>query len=464
VVSVVNILEGLSRKLDETSPPLLDRDAYYRGEQPLAFLSAEAKEALGNRLRALTVNYPRLVIDSISERLRVIGYTVNGQPADDIWHAWEQAGMEDGHAVAHTEALTLGRSFVLVWSDSTGAPTLSVESPHEVAVLRDPITREVTAAAKRWREDGRARAMLLLPDRVYEYVSSASVPEGGTIPPEGWAHVSNRPNPLGEVPMVPFVNRGRLLDVDGVSEMADVCHLTDAIAKLLADLMVSSEFGSRPRRWATGMEVNEEPRRDADGNVVTDEDGEPIMDAVNPFGLSPQRVWQAEEPDAKFGQFQSADLSGYGTAVELMLQSISAVSGLPAHYLGIHGDQPASADAIRSAEASLVARCEARQRSFGPSWARVASLTAAVQNGTRPKRVEVLWSDPSTRTEAQTADAVTKLVQANILPTEAALARMGYTPQQIENMRAMRLRESLDRQISAPPTTLPSDAQDEGAA
>lgn len=458
-MSVVNILEGLSRKLDETAPPLRDLDAYYAGEQPLSFLSKEAKEALGDRLRVLSVNYPRLIVDALSERLRVIGFTINGQPAQQIWQAWETAGFEDGHGVAHTEALTLGRSFVTVWADSTGAPTLTVESPHEVAVIRDPVTREVTAAAKRWREDGRARAILFTPERVYEYVSSARVPEGGSIPPEGWAHVSNRPNPLGEVPVVPFINRGRLLDVDGVSEMSDVTDLTDAICKLLADLMVSSEFGSRPRRWATGMEVKEEERRDEDGNVVTDEDGEPVMDAVNPFGNEARRVWQAEEPEAKFGQFSTADLTGYGSAVELMLQSISAVSGLPAHYLGIHGDQPASADAIRSAEASLVARCHARMRSFGPSWAKVASLTAAVENGARPQRVEVVWGNPETRTIAQEADAVTKLVQANILPTEEALARLGYGPDQIVSLRQMRMRESLDRQITAPPTALPPAAE-----
>lgn len=458
-MSVVGVLEGLSRKLDETAPPLRDLDAYYAGTQPLSFLSEEAKEALGNRLRALVANYPRLVIDSIAERLRVLGFTIDGQPATSVTRAWEDAGFEDGHGVAHVEALTLGRSFVTVWADAAGAPTLSVESPHEVAVVRDPVTREVTAAAKRWREDGRARAVLFLPDRVYEYVSSARVPEGGVIPPEGWQHVSNRRNPLGTVPVVPFVNRGRLLDADGVSEMRDVTDLTDAISKLLADLMVSSEFGSRPRRWATGIEVKEEERRDADGNVVTDEHGEPMMDAVNPFGTEARRVWQAEEPDARFGQFPSADLGGYGHAVELLLQSVSAVSGLPAHYLGIHGDQPASADAIRSAEASLVARCHARMRSFGPSWARVATLIAAVQNGSRPRRVEVVWANPETRTVAQEADAVTKLVQANILPTEEALARLGYGPDRIEQLRQMRMRDVLDRQVTAAPSTIPSDEE-----
>ncbi len=453
---VVKILEGLSRRLDETEPWLRDLDAYYAGRQPLSFLSRAAQEALGDRLRVLVANYPRLVADSLAERLRVIGFRVDGQPADRIWAAWEAAGFEDAHQIAHTEALVLGRSFVTVWSDSSGAPTLTVESPHEMGVVRDPVTREVTAAAKRWTQDNRAHAVLFLPDKIHRYVSSASVPELGAIPPEGWQHAGSDPNPLGVVPVVPFVNRGRLLDVDGVSEMSEVCDLTDAISKLLADLMVSSEFYSRPRRWATGLEIQEKPVVDEQGQPVTDALGEPVTRAVNPFGTEANRVWQSEAVDTKFGQFPSADLSGYENAIGLLLQAISAVSGLPAHYLGVHGDQPASADAIRSAEASLVSRAHARMRSFGPSWSRVAALVSAVENGTTPRRVEVVWANPETRTVAQEADAVTKLVQAGILPTEEALARLGYGPEQIEAMRAMSLRSRLDAQVVAPSTAVAS--------
>jgi hypothetical protein len=142
-----------------------------------------------------------------------------------------------------------------------------------------------------------------------------------------------------------------------------------------------------------------------------------------------------------------------------LLQSISAVSGLPGHYLGISTENPTSADAIRAAEASLVARAYARQRSFGPSWAKVAALTLAVANGTRPRRPpEVVWASPETRTVAQEADAVTKLVQANILPVEEALARLGYGPEQVELMRSMNLRAALDRQITVTPPTAPEQA------
>ena len=456
VTSPLKILEGLSRRLDETSPPLRDLDAYYRGDQPLAFLSKEAKEALGNRLRALTVNFPRVVVDSVSERLRVVGFSIDGEPAEGIYRAWEDAGFESGHGVVHCEALALGRSYVLVWADEDGRPTVTAESPHEFAVVRDPITRQITAAVKRWVQGDRARALVFLPDEILEYVSASQVLVGSSIPPEGWEHAKTTPNPLGLVPVVQFTNAGRLLDVDdGISEMLPVLDLTDAVAKILADLMCASEFGSRPRRWITGLEVSEEQATDDAGVPLVDSDGEPVMVTVNPFAGEAGKIWQVEQESARLGQFPSADLSGFQSAVDLMIQGIATVSGLPGHYLGMIGDQPPSADSIRSAEASLVSRCEARQRAFDPSWARVAQLIAAVQGGGRP-RVEVIWADPSTRTEAQTSDAVSKLVAAGILPRDAALSRLGYSPQQIGQFREMRMQEVLTRQILAPLTQLPS--------
>ena len=51
----------------------------------------------------------------------------------------------------------------------------------------------------------------------------------------------------------------------------------------LADMMVTSEYVGRPRRWATGIELTEEPVLDDDGNPVLDDDDQPVMTEVNPI-------------------------------------------------------------------------------------------------------------------------------------------------------------------------------------
>ena len=426
-------IKTLSEKLDTTVPKLANLDAYWQGTQPAAFLSTDAREALGDRLRMLSVNFPRLAVTALAERLDLTGFRTGGpgaEPDADLWRVWRRNGMEEASAQAHVDALAYGRSFVIVWADSTGAPVLTVESPLQVAVLRDPATRQVTAALKRWIDGSTAYAVLYEAATITKLTYPGTVVDAAAMPSTGWTVTETIPNPLGVVPVVPIVNRGRLLDVDGVSEMTDILDLADALNKINLDMLVTSEFYARPRRWATGLEI------------VEDDDGNP----VKPFSAALDDVWQSEAADTKFGQFDSARLDGYADAAALITQQIGALTGLPPHYLGLHGDQPASADAIRSAEASLVARSYALHRTFGTAWADVARLILAVRDGVDPLTLDVepMWANPETRTPAQAADAAAKLVGVGV-PLSVVLAdTLGMSPEQVERVRAARRGDALD--------------------
>ena len=432
MVNKLDMVMALSEKLDVTAPTLTTLDAYYRGVQPTAFLAPKAAEALGDRLRSLAVNFPRLAVTSLAERCRVTGFRLDGpddEPDKDLWRIWRRNHMEEAAAQAHIDALVYGRSFVIVWAGKRG-PQITVESPRQVAVAYDPATREVTAAFKRWVADGKGHAVLYGPDEITRYVSDANVADPAALPATAWKAVETIVNPFGWVPVIPIVNNGRLLEVDGVSEMADILGLTDALNKLMADALVTSEFYARPRRWVTGLEVEE------------DEDGNPI----DPFSSEGTRVWQAEGPDVKFGQFDPVRLDGYADLTAVVTQQIGALTGLPPHYLGLHGDQPASADAIRSAEASLVARAYALHRTFGQGWSDVARLVVAVRDGVDPETVdaEPVWASPETRTPAQAADAAAKLAGIGV-PLSVVLAdTLGMTPPQVERVRAARRGDALD--------------------
>lgn len=141
------------------------------------------------------------------------------------------------------------------------------------------------------------------------------------------------------------------------------------------------------------------------------------MIEVNPIPEG-SRAMISESDQAKFGQLQSADLGGYEASVRVLISQIMACSSLPAHYLGVLTERPACADALRAAEASLAARAEARQATFGRAWEQVAKLMIAVRDGRDPQQVEVRvqWADAATRSVAQEADAVVKLYTAGLLP------------------------------------------------
>ena len=413
-----DLLTGMLQQLDEPAARLDMLDRYYLGQQPLAFLAPEARDALGDRLTTLSINIPRLLVDSIAERLRVVGFD-----RDDVWPAWIAADLDQLAPLAHREALTMGTSYAVVWAHPDGSPNVSIESPRQVTVLRDPSTRRIVAAVKRWRTDTTTEAVLYEGDRITRFTADSV--GASTV---GFRSTEVLDNPLGVVPVVEFRNATRLLQA-GRSEMADVLSLSDALTKLTADMLVASEYTARPRRWATGLELEE----DDDGNEVS-----PISEG--------DRMMINQEPDGKFGQLPGSDLAGYETAIGTIMRQISAVSGLPEHMLGIGGDNPTSADSIRASEAALTARAEARQHSFGRSWEQVARLMIAVAGGLDPHAVDVRvkWANPATRSMAQEADAVTKLYTAGLLPASTALARLGYTADEVEEIRAVRRAESLD--------------------
>jgi hypothetical protein len=408
---------------------------YYAGQQPIAFVAPEVRLQTEGRLTSLVVNYPRRVVDAVAQRLAIGGFSVNRQHVPRLWELWRQTGMDTASEVVNVEALVSGRSYVIVWADSAGNPTASAHSAAECFVLLDPGSRARVAAVRRWQETpDLARLVFFEPTRVRTYTTGSV-----TTAASGWEQTNTYPNPFGVVPVVPFVNRGRLSSMDGESEMADVLPIADAINKISTDMMTASEFAALPRRWATGVQLPE----------TVDSEGEPTgeVDTSQMFSQAVARVWAVEESEAKLGQFPEAQLMGFTTAMKQLVQALGAMSGLPPHFLGIGTDQLPSGDSRRAAESALVGRVYQVQRSFGPSYAEVMRLLSAADVGffdPALNTVETQWRDAENVTDASLADAVTKLYGSGLLPYRAALAKLGYAPDQIDQFQAQRTSEAIE--------------------
>ena len=428
-------LQELLQTLDGPAGRYAQLDRYYTGTQPLSFLSPEAKVALGNRFGRMASNIPRLAVTALAERLRITGFS-----GTEIWSDWIANDLDQLSGIAHREALLLGDAYVMVWADGQGRPKVTIESAKQVAVQTDPGTRQITAAVKRWETNTTTEAVLYGPDKIVRLRANHT---GATT--SGFAVIDEITNSLGVVPVVNLRNSDRILDDYGCSEIDDLMPLVDALNKSLADLMVTSEYVGRPRRWATGVELVEVPVLNDNGDPVLDDEDQPLMREENPIPEG-NRAMISESDQAKFGQLAAADLGGYEASVRVILGQIMAVSTLPAHYVGVFTDNPASADALRAAEASLTARAEARQATFGRAWEQVAKLMVAVRDGVDPAAVDVRvqWADAATRSVAQEADAVTKLFAAGLLPASYALKRLGYADDEIAEIRAARRAEALD--------------------
>ena len=420
-------LDSALNELAAAAGRLTPLRAHWRGDQPAAFLSSEAAESLNNRLRRLSVNYPRLAVLALSERIRLSGITDDraGRPladnaAADLWDSLTDAGIADTAATVTTDRLFYGSAYATVWATEAGRLTVTADAPNTMTHAADPATGDTLYAVRAWSSTrAGAHAVLFEPDRITRYRQPGS---SEPIPGSGWVVSSVVDNPLGVVPVVPFVRRTSATDpATGDSLVADILDLTDAVAKLLADAMVTSEFYARPRRWATGLEIQE------------DEDGNP----VDPFGTG--RFLQSEAPETKFGQLDPAGLDGYADLIATLTQQIGALTGLPASYLGLHGDQPPSSDAVKAAEVQLTMRAYTEQERMTRPWEDVAWLAAAVEAGAPAlpedrRRYRVHWASPEIRTQAQASDAAAKLAGIGIPLRHLLTDPLGYPPEVVDEI------------------------------
>jgi hypothetical protein len=416
-------------------------DAYYEGTQRLDTLGLAVPPSL--RAFVTMVNWPRTSADAIGERLDLLGFRLpdSADADDELERIWQSNDLDEEAQLAHLDALVFGRSYATVGTNEADAqtPLIAVESPLEMIAERDPRTRQVTAAA---RITGGVSTMATATASGSSQVVSATLylPDvtiwlSGSQQGSRWEEVDRDEHGLGAVPVVPIINRGRLTQRGGVSEIADVIPLTDAAARALTNAQVATEVAAIPQRWVAGM---------SKGDFADPATGAPLPAWQAYFGA----VWATEASDAKFGQFSAADLGNFTRIVDHYAQQVSGLTGIPMRYFGQNTANPPSADAIRADEQRLIKKCERRQQAWSGSWEQVMRLVRRLVDGDWDpslKQLETLWRDPATPTQAQSADRAVKLHAEGILPTEGVWEDLGFSPQ-----RQKKLREQFQAQRADP--------------
>lgn len=411
---------------DQQLPVLRQLDAYYEGRQPLSYMHPEILAEVGDRIQPVIIFWPQLVIDALEERLDVEGFrhAESGKGDDELWRVWQENGLDEESQLAHVDSLVMRRSYVIVGTneDDDQTPLVTTESPLEVYAEVDPRTRRVRAAIKRVRETdqlGKAtndeQVTLYLPDRTVRWESFTGSKGPDDVDEHG----------LGDVPVVPLVNRARLADRYGRSELTPVIPLSDAANKIATDMMVAAEFHAIPLRGIFG--VSPDDFQDEKGNRLT------ALQAI--MG----RLMAISDSSAKAFEFAASELTNFHSTINALAGLVASIAGLPPTFLGQVTQNPASADAIRSSESRLVKRAERRQRAFGGSWEQVMRLVRRFQTGTWDDtllRLETIWRDASTPTVAQAADAAVKKYHEGIVTLRQTREDLGYTQAQIAQMDA----------------------------
>lgn len=420
------IVSQLRKRIDRRAKRYELYEDICEGSQQVRLMNLAVPPWLGSF--AFPFMWPSTVVDANAHRMDVKGFLV-GKEIDSsvsLQELWDVNDLEATSEQVHHEALVQGCSFVSIGSnpDDKNEPLIVPESSRYLAMRINPKTRKSDAALRVYAsDDGLGRpvdaGVLYLPDETFWFQTTRNGLEVTDYDRHG----------LGVVPIVPFVNRGRLAPARrdrfgnyrepawGRSEMATVIEPTAMAAGVLAATRVASEIAAVPRALLTGA------------TGFKDKNGKPI----DAFESYLQSLWAVESTEVQLHTLKPAELSNLTNVINMLAQQAAAASFLPWEYFGLHTQTPASADAIRANQDRLTKMVERRNRVFGAAWGNVMGIGELFRgNKVAGNRVLTQWYDPGTPTFGQKADGIMKLTGGKpILSTESGLDLLGFSPEQI---------------------------------
>lgn len=426
--------------------------SYYNGDHNLTFASEKFKNAFGKLFQAFADNLCAPVVDACADRLNIVGFGAEDAKTElskTAWDVWRANRMDQRAFEVHVESFISGDSYVIVWPDDKRDPCIYPNCGEVVNVQFETNTPGlIVLAIKSWTETKKKkiRVNVYYPDRIEKWISRQ--PATGTLPSKPSEFEEFReedsvwplPNEYDRVPVFHFGNNARVGSL-GKSELSDVKPLQDALNKSAADMLVGMEFQAFPQRWITGMEIAKDP-----------ETGKPIR----PFDPGADRIWAIPSADARFGQFDAANLKQFIDVQESFRLEIARVSRTPLHYIMPMSGQFPSGESLKTAEAPFVAKLKRKQVSFGNVWEDVIQFALRIKTNTEyddKQPLSAQWQDASPRSESEMIQNASMKSELGV-PTSQILRELGYSEKQITKFKTEQdypatVQETLRREMAA---------------
>ncbi len=423
-----NDIEKILADLRLTSERYAKPTRYYDGDHDLAFATQKFENAFGTLFREFALNLCPVICDAVRDKLRVTGFSVDaiaggtrdvsaGSRHSDTRRIWHTNRMDTRAGEVHKEALKNGDAYIIVWPNARGEAVFYPNRAANISVTYDEDSPGlISRAAKHWLDaDKHVRLNLFYPDRIEKFISRGKS-EGAMPDAKDFALMGQAlPNPYGVVPVFHFANNADIGQL-GRSELEAAIPVQDGLNKSVLDMLVAMEFAAYRQRGAAGIEVE----YDADGKTVA------------PFKAGIDHLWIANDPSARFGDFEAAQLEQFLKVKDGFRVDIASVTGTPLHYLLQNTGGFPSGESLRKAETRFLAKVRDRQTSFGQVWADVMEFALRIE-GREQTRLITEWEDPAPMSEREVLENVLLKKQIG-LPVEQALLEAGYGEADVKEM------------------------------
>lgn len=409
-------------------------DEWYSGEHPAPLGYEKAGQLLRRLLDTIGLNVLAKVSDAAVERMYVEGFKVQGEINQDVWDIWQGNRFDSHSRMVFQERCGISAAYVLVdpTTNAAGFPTLTPEHPSQCIVENMPGSQQRAAGLKVWLDDlgerPLIRAMLYLPDDVYAYAATARSFSTLAIQPRWELQPElSGVNALGEVSLVAFLNRPRMLRAAS-PEWLPALETQRRINKTLLDRMAMQDQGAFKALWASGLNIPIDP-----------ETGQP----VEPFRRAIDRLFVNENPEGKFGQFEAEDIRQMLSAVDADIKHASILVPTPPDQL-LGEIVNVSEGGLKAARDSLARRVETHKDFTAEPLEDVArlALKAAGKDLAGVAGMETVWRDVEDVTMGAKADAAVKWDTLGV-PRPAIWEKfLGATPQEIQSWTDLQAAQS----------------------
>lgn len=433
-------LEQAIENFNERYQDYVKFERYYNGEHDLAFATDKFTNTFGSLFREFSMNLCSTVVDALKDKLIITEFGVEEgeQVAAQAWQIWQANRMGVRSGEVHKECIKCGDSYVIVWPDIEGKPAIYPQRARQCTVLYDEETPgRVKWAAKRWVSlEGVPHLNLFYADRIEKYVWKGS--QRGGMKTKANHPRANYPsnarefelaevleNPFGRIPIFHFANNSDV-GAFGRSELIAAIPIQNALNKSVLDMMVAMEFQAYRQRWASGIEIE------------YDDQGKPIP----PFQAGVSHLWISENPDAKFGDFEAADLEKFLQVKDSFRVDLASITGTPLHYFMLTGAGagfPQSGFSLLKQETRFLNKVRDRQQSLGQVWEDAMAFAVQIAGGGKV-RLFAEWEDPAPLSEKERLENL--LLKKDIGVTiEQLLMEAGYGEADIEKITQERERD-----------------------
>lgn len=411
---------------------------YYEGTRRLQRMGPVIPRALRNL--DVVAGWPGIAVDALEERLDWLGWA--GGDEFGLGEVFRSSRLGSESASAHLDALVHGTSFLVAAKDEDRVSVIP-QSPLNTTGILSRSGFSLDAALIRQPVPGRPDIWdveLFLPGRVLTVEVSGNLHASGG---DSWEVLDEAASGLPDaVPVVPLQNQRRTSRPWGRSEItAPMRFYTDEAARALLGMSVNRDFYSFPQRYIKGVDQSEFSNPDGSAR--------PGWEIAAGAFLAMGKDDDGDLPD--MGEFRPNSPTPFTEQVRALAQLMAGASAVPERYFGFVTSNPPSAEALLGETDRLVKRAERRQGQFGAAWGTVGWLAARmlghdVAESVFHGRVRPRWRDAATPTRAATADAVTKLTAAGVLPPDSdeVLRMLDFDDATIAAIREHRLNASPD--------------------